>query len=166
MTRSRPLLLSAAAALLVLACAEQPEGEIAGEDAATETEAPTDEPAMDAAMDEPMGTVTIVEPADGAVVEGPDVTVRLGLEGMTLAQAGDTTPGTGHHHLFLDADISPFGQPIPVVEGEVIHMGDASTEYTLTGVEPGEHRLITVVGDGLHVPLEPLVVDTVVFTVR
>lgn len=163
MTRSHPFLLSASAALLVLACAEQPDGEMSGEDAATETEATMDEP-MDAA--EPMGTVTIVEPADGAEVEGPDVTVRLALEGMPLAPAGDTTSGTGHHHLFLNADISPLGQPIPVVEGEVIHMGDASTEYTLTGVEPGEHRLITVVGDGLHVPLEPLVVDTVVFTVR
>lgn len=166
MSRSRPLLLAASAALLVLACAEQPEGDMAGEDAATETEATVDEPGMDAAMDEPMGTVTIVEPADGAVVEGPDVTVRLALEGMTLAAAGDTTPGTGHHHLFLDADLSPLGQPIPVVEGSVIHMGDASTEYTFSGVEPGEHRLITVVGDGLHVPLEPLVVDTVVFTVQ
>lgn len=157
MSRSRPLLLATSAALLVLACAEQPEGEMAGEDAAAETEA---------AMDEPMGTVTIVEPADGAVVEGPDVTVRLALEGMTLAAAGDTTTGTGHHHIFLDADLSPLGQPIPVVEGSVIHMGDASTEYTLTGVEPGEHRLITVVGDGLHVPVEPLVVDTVTFTVQ
>ena len=74
--------------------------------------------------------------------------------------------GAGHHHLFLDTDVSEPGVPVPTVPGAVIHMGDGSSEYVLEGVEPGEHRLISVVADGLHVPLQPWVVDTVTFTVR
>jgi hypothetical protein len=35
----------------------------------------------------------------------------------------------------------------------------------IEGLAPGEHRLIAVVADGMHVPLNPLVADTVVFTV-
>ena len=44
-------------------------------------------------------------------------------------------------------------------------MGDASAAYTFTDVAPGEYVLIAVVADGVHVPLQPWVVDTVRFTV-
>ena len=44
-------------------------------------------------------------------------------------------------------------------------MGQAQTEYELTGLGDGEHMVIAVVGDGLHVPLDPWVVDTVRFVV-
>jgi hypothetical protein len=36
----------------------------------------------------------------------------------------------------------------------------------LTGIAPGPHRLIAMVGDAGHVPLQPLLVDTVNFVVR
>ena len=45
-------------------------------------------------------------------------------------------------------------------------MGDASSEFTFEDVGPGEHRLIAVVADGFHVPLQPWVIDTATFTVR
>jgi hypothetical protein len=45
-------------------------------------------------------------------------------------------------------------------------MGDGSSEYTFEDVAPGEHRLIAVVADGIHIPLNPSVVDTVMFTVN
>jgi hypothetical protein len=45
-------------------------------------------------------------------------------------------------------------------------MGDGSAEYTFENVGPGAHRLIAVVADGVHVPLNPMVVDTVMFTVN
>lgn len=155
----RPSLSHAAlVALLTFATACSGAGEDASE---AEMEPMEEEPAAEA----PARSVTILEPAEGAEVEGPQVTVRLDTD-VPIALAGDTTPGTGHHHLFLDADLSEPGTPIPTVPGEVIHMGDGSTEYTLEGVTPGEHRLISVVGDGLHVPLQPWVVDTVTFTVR
>jgi hypothetical protein len=110
--------------------------------------------------------VFIVSPAQGDTVAGPDVTVTLDVSGVRIVQAGDTTAGSGHHHLYLDADLTPADQPVPSVPGSIVHMGDASTSYTFTEVATGEHRIIAVVGDGVHVPLQPWVVDTVRFVVR
>lgn len=114
----------------------------------------------------PGAAVQIVSPAEGAVVEGSRVTVVLAAEGVPIVPAADTTPGTGHHHLFLNDDVSAEGEVIPTIEGRVIHMGTGVSEYTFENVAPGEHRLIAVVADWLHVPLMPWVVDTVHFTVR
>lgn len=128
---------------------------------------PAPEPASEPAAASSSGSVVrIVSPAEGDTVDGPDVTVALDVSGVRIVQAGDTTSGTGHHHLYLDADLTPADQPVPTIPGSIIHMGDASTSYTFTGVEPGEHRVIAVVGDGVHVPLQPWVVDTVRFIVR
>lgn len=116
--------------------------------------------------DEPIGTVSIVEPAEGTEVEGPSVEVSLEVSGFPVVEAGDMTPGTGHHHLYLDADLTPADQPVPTVEGSIIHMGEGGSTYTFENVEPGEHRLIAVVADGAHFPVQPWVVDTVTFQVR
>jgi hypothetical protein len=110
--------------------------------------------------------VRIVAPTEGAEVMGPDVTVELEVTGIEIVPAGDTASGTGHHHLYLDADLAPMNEPIPSVPGQIIHMGDGSSAYTLEGLEPGEHRVIAVVGDGVHVPVQPPMVDTVRFVVR
>lgn len=110
--------------------------------------------------------VRIVSPTEGEELEGSSVTVQLEVSGIEIVPAGDTASGTGHHHLYLNADLAPFDVPIPAVPGQVIHMGDGSSSFTFEGVEPGEHRVIAVVGDGVHVPLQPPVVDTVRFTVR
>jgi len=143
--------------------------------AACSADAPADEtPAEDAPPAEaPMsplsgegGSVVITSPADGATLDGPNLEVTLSVEGISIVPAGQQDPMSGHHHLFLDADLSEPGVPIPAVAGEIVHMGDASTSYTFEGVEPGEHRIIAVVGDWQHVPLQPWVVDTVTVTVR
>ncbi len=111
-------------------------------------------------------SVRIVEPADGAMVaEGSSVTVVLEVSGLTIAPAGTMDPGTGHHHLMVDRILPVGGVPIPTFPGHV-HMGQAQTEYELTDLEPGEHMVIAVMGDGAHVPLDPWVVDTVRFVVE
>ena len=112
-----------------------------------------------------VGTVTITGPADGSEVTGQTVVVQLSAT-VPIVPAGEMTAGTGHHHLYLDADLTASDVPVPTVPGSIVHMGDASSEFTFEGVEPGEHRLIAVVADGVHVPLQPWVVDTVTFTVR
>lgn len=143
--------------LLLVACGgrdETPDPEVDAT-AAPEAQAPAAGP-----------SVSIVEPAEGAEVAGPDVTVRLEISGMTIRPAGEVVAGTGHHHLYLDADLTEASAPVPTVPGSIIHMGDGSTAYTFEGVAPGEHRLIAVVADGIHMPLQPWVVDTVTFTVR
>ena len=111
-------------------------------------------------------SVRIVQPADGATVEGGSVLVTLEVSGLTIAPAGTMDPGTGHHHLVVDAGLPAAGSPIPTTPGVSIHMGQAQTEMELTGLEPGEHTVIAVVGDGVHIPLNPLVVDTVRFVVE
>ena len=113
---------------------------------------------------EPAGTVTFVTPVDGAQIEGSTVSVQLSSN-VDIQPAGTMTEGTGHHHLYLDADLTPPDQPVPTVPGSIVHMGDASSAYVFEDVPPGEHRLIAVVADGVHVPLQPWVVDTVTFTV-
>ena len=126
----------------------------------------------DAASDEeapgqPMvsGTVSFAQPMDGAQVMGSTVEVVLETTGISVVEAGVMDPATGHHHLFLDADVTPMGEVIPAgVEG-IIHKGDGTSVHTLEGVAPGEHRLIAVVGDGVHIPLDPVVTDTIFFTV-
>lgn len=122
---------------------------------------------MTESMDQPMepGTVTIVEPADGAEVVGPNVQVVMEVTGIEIVEAGNMSAGTGHHHLFLDVDVSPMDEPIPSGLPGMVHKGDATSTHVLEGVSPGEHRLIAVVGDGAHIPLDPPVVDTIMFTV-
>lgn len=123
-------------------------------------------PSDDAPETVSAASVVIVEPADGAIVEGGDVTVRLDVSNVRIVAAGDTTSGTGHHHLYLNHDLTPASEPVPTIPGAVVHMGDGSAEYVFENLPAGEHRLIAVVADGVHVPLQPWVVDTVRFTVR
>jgi Domain of unknown function (DUF4399) len=110
-------------------------------------------------------TVTIVMPADGAVQDSHDVTVSL-TSTVPIVPAGEMTPGTGHYHLYLDADLGDMTAPIPTVPESIIHMGDGSSSHVFQDVSSGEHRLIAVVADGAHVPLHPLVVDTIHFVVE
>lgn len=159
MNRSRTFmaLLAALALPALQACgadSETSDGMDGAAPAAQETAAPSS------------NRVRITQPSDGATVDGPEVTVMLDVTGVEIVPAGDTTGGTGHHHLYLDADLTPADEPVPSVPGSIVHMGDGSASYTFTEVEPGEHRLIAVVADGVHVPLQPWVVDTVTFIVR
>ena len=135
-----------------------------GSDATPETDGTPAESAVTAAS--PEFTVSIIEPMDGAEVDGPNITVRLAAAGVEITPAGEVVSGTGHHHLYLDADLTAPGMPVPSIPGEIIHMGDGSEAYLFEGVMPGEHRLIAVVADGVHLQLQPWVVDTVTFTVR
>jgi len=125
----------------------------------------SDADTADMPMDEPAGNaVTIVTPMNGAQISGTQINVNLSST-VNILPAGDLTDGSGHHHLYLNAELTPADQPVPTVPGSIIHMGDASTSYTFEGVEPGEYTLIAVVADGIHMPLQPWVVDTVTFTV-
>lgn len=111
------------------------------------------------------GTVTIVEPADGAVLDPGPVLFVLETDGVEIVAAGNMDAGTGHHHLIVDADVD-WALPIPNDVGVHYHMGQAETEYTLTDLTPGEHRIIAVVADGVHIPLDPPVSDTITVVVR
>ena len=110
-------------------------------------------------------SVQIVLPAEGPFEEGSSVMVTLEVSGLTIAPAGTTDPGTGHHHLMIDRDLPVGGLLIPSFPGQV-HLGQGQLEYEIEGLDAGEHRVIAVVGDGTHIPLDPWVVDTVRFVIE
>jgi len=158
MKHRSPFAVLVAFSLLIAGCGGDADtsGEMSGEGEAMEEEMTTME-------SEP--SVEITAPAEGATVAGPSVTVELAAHGFQVVEAGDTTANSGHHHLFLDRDVSAAGDPIPAEEGFIVHMGDGSSSYTFENVEPGQHTLIAVVGDAYHVPV-PGLQDTIQFTVE
>lgn len=108
----------------------------------------------------------IVEPADGAVVNGRDVRVVLAATGIEIAPANEERSGTAHHHLFIDRTITPLGDTIPAGVTGIIHLGRGQTEFVVQGLAPGPHTVIAVLADWAHVPLDPLTTDTIRFSVR
>lgn len=118
-----------------------------------------------AGCDAPQAVVEIVGPAGGAVVEGPNVRVVLAARGVEIAPASEERPGTGHHHLFVDRDLTPLGDTIPSGVSGILHLGRGQTEFVLEGLAPGAHRVIALLADWAHVPLHPPAADTVEFTV-
>jgi len=98
---------------------------------------------------------------DGDTVKSP-LTLRFGLSGMGIAPAGIVMDNTGHHHLFIDTPLPADGsQPVPAVDGKVIHFGKGQTETTIT-LTPGKHTLQLELADATHVPHSPAVASGVV----
>ena len=110
--------------------------------------------------------VEIVMPGDGAEVQG-EVPIVLRADGVVVeAASGAREPGRGHHHLFVDTDLTPAGEPIPGGVPGIIHIGTGAGEHVLTGLAPGEHRIIAVLAHGDHVPMEGVATDTLMIVVR
>ena len=131
-----------------------------------DTEAPSAAPTPPPAAPAPTGRVEIVMPGDGAEVSG-EVPIMLSAEGVVVeAASGTRDPGRGHHHLFIDTDLSPPGEPIPAGVPGIIHIGTGASEYVLTDLAPGEHTIIAVLAHGDHVPMEGVATDTLRIVVR
>jgi hypothetical protein len=86
--------------------------------------------------------------------------IQFGLSGMGVAPAGVEKPNTGHHHLLIDATLTPeqFQEPIPADERH-LHFGGGQTETMLT-LAPGRHTLQLVLGDRSRVPFNPPIVSS------
>lgn len=98
-------------------------------------------------------TLAIFEPQPGAVVQGPDVTVRLQLDGGRIVEQASTnlTADTGHVHLRLD------GRTITLLGGLTEQIED---------VAAGRHLLEAEFVAADHNPFNPRVLQTVTFEVR
>lgn len=104
----------------------------------------------------------IVHPADGDTVTGPNVHVQLAAHGVRVAAAlGERVEGEGHHHLFVDKDVTPPGDTIPKQVDGIIHLGTGAEEFEVKDLGPGAHRIIAVLAWGDHVPMEGVAADTV-----
>ncbi len=113
-----------------------------------------------------LGRVEIVEPADGDTV-GPEARLVLRAEGVVVEPAqGERVAGRGHHHIFLDTEVTPASEPIPKQVEGIIHLGTGASQFTVKGLTPGEHRLIAVLAYGDHVAMERVAADTVRVVVR
>lgn len=117
------------------------------------------------APDEP-ATVSFAQPDDGEVVEGPDVEVALEASGVEITSADIHEPGTAHHHVFVDRDVTPLTDTIPSGVTGILHYGRGQTEFVIRDLAPGEHRLIAVLAEWNHIPLDPPAMDTIVITVE
>jgi len=107
----------------------------------------------------------ILSPTEGDTVPA-DFVVRLGVTGARVVPAtGTRVEGEGHHHLYVDVDLTPADSAIPKTEG-VYHLGSGADSLALQGVAPGPHRLIARFAYGDHVPMTTVATDTVWIVVR
>lgn len=105
--------------------------------------------------------VEIVRPADGDIT-GPNVLIQLAAHGVRVAPAqGVPIEGEGHHHLFVDKDVTPPGDTIPRNVDGIIHLGTGAEEFELKNLSPGSHRIIAVLAYGNHAPMKGVAADTV-----
>jgi hypothetical protein len=118
----------------------------AGEDCPTDGELPTSKRPTST------GSITIVEPERGELVEGDSVTVKIELEGACLLEEAqrEVRPDTGHMHLTLDSEV------VTLLAG---------LEFTIDDVGPGSHLLQAEFSAADHGPFDPPVVQTVQFRV-
>jgi hypothetical protein len=104
--------------------------------------------------------------APATVKAGEPVVVTLSAQGFTVKAAdGDKSGKTGHYHLFIDPEKAPTadGTVIPKTD-KIVHTTEST--YSISGLAPGPHTIWVVAGDGLHIPLSPLVADKVTVTVQ
>jgi hypothetical protein len=114
----------------------------------------------------PGAKVYFINLKDGAELDSPFL-VQFGLSGMGVAPAGVEKPNTGHHHLIIDATLTPdeLTQPIPA-DDHHRHFGGGQTE-AMVSLPSGKHTLQLILGDWTHIPHAPPVMsDVITVTVR
>ena len=112
-------------------------------------------------------TVRITSPANGATVSGPDVTVNIAVTGTTLVPGTEATRLEDMHvHYGLDTDPAPWlggTTPIPMGNPNIVHT--AALSQTFSGLAPGSHRVVVILGLSSHVAVQPAVAPSVTFNV-
>ena len=96
--------------------------------------------------------VFFINLSDGESVTSP-VTVRFGINGMSIVPAGINKPMSGHHHLLINLENLPdMTKPIPADKNH-LHFGKGQTE-TIIELPKGKHSLQLLLGNYIHVPHE------------
>ena len=116
-----------------------------------------------ASMNEPAQAVMLLEPADGATVSSP-FKVRFGIKGMTVAEAGDILPNSGHHHLLINQAPIAKGESVPFSD-QHLHFGKGQTE-TEVKLAPGVYRLTAQFANGAHQSYGAPMSRTITVTVK
>lgn len=81
--------------------------------------------------------------------------VKMKVTGMKIRPAGEdpSDKKSGHHHLLINQDSIPKGQPIPA-DANHIHFGKGQTETELN-LAPGDYTLTLQFADGAHLSYGP-----------
>ncbi len=96
----------------------------------------------------PPSVLAIVSPATGDVVQGNVVTLDVTSSGITIVPAdGNTSPRSGHYHVFVDRDPVDPGNVIPLA-ADIIHT--TADPILIPGLRVGPHRVTVAYGDGTH----------------
>jgi len=114
-------------------------------------------------LSSPPPQVSLLEPVNGATVTSP-FKVRFGVQGLTVAPAGDIVANSGHHHLLINQDAIPAGQSVPFSEKH-LHFGKGQTEAEVT-LPPGTYRITAQFANGAHQSYGPALSQTISITVR
>ncbi|HYM93921.1 MAG TPA: DUF4399 domain-containing protein [Chitinophagaceae bacterium] len=87
-------------------------------------------------------------PKNGATVTSP-FKVEMGTEVIKVDTAGPVVAGSGHHHLFIDAEDSLMAGTMVPKDSMHLHFGKGQMETELK-LSPGKHKLTLQFADGLH----------------
>lgn len=85
---------------------------------------------------------------EGATISSP-YKVEMGVEKMRVDTTGPIVAGSGHFHIFIDAEDSLAWGTIVPKDDNHLHYGKGQTEDNLT-LTPGKHKLTLQFADGLH----------------
>src|SRR5215831_11402983 len=77
------------------------------------------------------------------------VKVEMGIDKMKIDTAGPVVAGSGHYHIFVDAEDSLASGTMIPKDSTHLHYGKGQTEATIP-LTPGKHKLTLQFADGLH----------------
>ncbi len=110
-------------------------------------------------------SVDFLSPKDGDKVKSP-VKVKMLVNKLKVRPAGEDVDDkkSGHHHILINLDAIPEGQPIPTDEKH-LHFGKGQTETDVV-LPPGEHTLTLQFADGAHRSYGPKLSKKIKITVE
>ncbi len=108
-------------------------------------------------------SVLLLEPANGATV-GTTFKVRFGVQGMTVAPAGDIVKASGHNHLLINRMPVATGESVPFDDNHR-HFGAGQTAAMVT-LPPGQYKLTSQFANGAHQSYGAPMSSTIQITVK
>ena len=85
----------------------------------------------------------------GATVKSP-LKVEFGIQNIKIDTAGPVVAGSGHHHLFVDAEDSLAAGTVIPKDSTHLHFGKGQVKVDSLILSPGKHKLTLQFADGLH----------------
>jgi hypothetical protein len=86
---------------------------------------------------------------NGATVSSP-LKVEFGTTNIRVDTVGPVVAGSGHHHLFIDAEDSLAAGTVVPKDATHLHFGKGQTLVDSLKLSPGKHKLTLQFADGLH----------------